>query len=83
MSYFVFREGVDPSRKHAKVLPDGTIIRGGYEAAYQQNPDGLKWAKQCAKRVGGAVYVKTKQNQWVKTFIARNKNNKSQTRRAA
>lgn len=83
MSYFVFREGVDPSKKHAKRLKDGTIIRGGYEVAYMKSAEGLQWAKQCARRVGGVIYVKNIANEWSKIFTARKKHNNQNIRRAA
>ena len=63
--YKVFRDKVDPNKNHVKVLNDGTVIRGGYEAAYPQHADGLKWAKQCAKRVKGHIYIKDSSNKWV------------------
>lgn len=71
MTYFVFRSSVSPNKPHIKKLPDGTIIRGGYEAAYNATAfkDALKWAKQCAKRVKGDIWIKSKTN--VGKFVKR------------
>lgn len=64
MTYFVFRSSVSPNKPQNKRLSDGTIIKGGYEAAYNANAfkDSLKWAKQCAKRVKGDIWIKSKTN---------------------
>lgn len=69
MSYYVFRSCVSPNKPHAKRLEDGTIIRGGFEVAYDEQAFGkraLLWAKMAAKRVKGAVWVKNKNNKYVK-----------------
>lgn len=61
MSYYVFRNHVDPNKPHVKRLKDGTVIRGGYETAYDQNAFGanaLKWARASAKHVKGKVFKK-------------------------
>ena len=85
MSYFVFRDNVDPNKPHTKILNDGTVIKGGYEVAYKQDQEGLTWAKQCARRVRGHVYIKSKRNM-VKVWSApalKNKKQNNNKRRAA
>ena len=64
MTYFVFRSSVSPNKPHTKRLSDGTIIKGGYEAAYNEtaSKDALTWAKQCAKRVKGDIWIKSTNN---------------------
>ena len=64
MTYFVFRSSVSTHKPHTKILSDGTIIKGGYEAADNSSAlkDALKWAKQCAKSVGGDIWIKSKTN---------------------
>jgi len=55
---------VSPNKPQNKRLSDGTIIKGGYEAAYNGNAfkEALTWAKQCAKRVKGDIWIKSKDN---------------------
>ena len=50
---------MSPNKPHTRRLPNGTIIKGGYESAYNGSAfkDALKWAKQCAKRCKGSVFV--------------------------
>lgn len=67
-SYFVYRDGVNPNKPNAQVfLKDGTVIKGGYEAAYSKSLEhALVYAHLTAKNINGNVFTRNGEGRMVR-----------------
>ena len=66
-SYFVYRDGVSPYNNAPMFLKDGTVVKGGYEAAYSKSLEhALVYAHLTAKNINGIIYTKNGQGRFVK-----------------
>ncbi len=66
-TYFVYRDGVNPYKNAPVFLKDGTMIRGGYEAAYSKSlKDALVYAWLTARNINGNIYTHNREGRLVK-----------------